>query len=49
MDDLLTHFPDLANPIARGWLALRAERWRLEAGALEPRGAAVAPRGVREE
>jgi hypothetical protein len=28
---LLTHFADLANPIAVGWLTLRVERWKREA------------------
>ncbi|MBW2256499.1 MAG: hypothetical protein JRI25_18150 [Deltaproteobacteria bacterium] len=30
LDRLLTHFPDIADPIAVGWLALRVERWRKE-------------------
>jgi hypothetical protein len=28
LESLLTHFADLANPIAVGWLALRVEGWR---------------------
>jgi hypothetical protein len=31
LENLLRYFPDLANPIAVGWLALRVERWRREA------------------
>ncbi|MBW2253483.1 MAG: hypothetical protein JRI25_02650 [Deltaproteobacteria bacterium] len=36
LDSLLTHFPDLANPIAVGWLAMRLEGWRREARSSQP-------------
>ncbi|MBW2256258.1 MAG: hypothetical protein JRI25_16910 [Deltaproteobacteria bacterium] len=35
-DSLLTHFADLANPIAVGWLALRVQGWRRETCSPEP-------------
>ncbi|MBW2254963.1 MAG: hypothetical protein JRI25_10250 [Deltaproteobacteria bacterium] len=35
LDRLLRYFPDLANPIMVGWLALRVEGWRREAGSSE--------------
>jgi hypothetical protein len=36
LERLRSHFPNLANPIAVGWLALRVERWRWETRTPEP-------------
>jgi len=45
LNSLLTHFPDLANPIVVGWLALRVERWKQQARSAEPhKDASAAPK-----
>jgi len=48
LERLLRYFPDLANPIVVGWLALRVERWKLEAGASEPDKDRTGGEAVRE-
>jgi len=48
LDRLLRYFPDLANPIAVGWLALRVERWKQEACASEPNKDPSGGEAVRE-